>query len=338
MVAASVAEIWELLQREAKQQPHSAERLYRALGATAIGVRAGYLPASGVLELLIEVPADWSSEPMMPAWRGMGHEIITLVLPPRTSAQHLRLYSVGSEYRDIFILVCDDLVEALEGVTDAVLRVNEIETWLVRWRSFFERSGVQGLTVGEQQGLFAELRWLHHLLQADIAPVRAVASWKGCERAYHDFDLEGHVIEVKCTRTKEPRSVVINNERQLDNNGLKSLHLFALGIHEISDGGITLPELVETIRGALAESTEALVRYRSGLISAGYLERDAKRYTQQRIIKAEDLFEVVEGFPRICCVPPGVGDLRYRLFLSSCEPYRTEVSEYLLKTSEGVLS
>lgn len=331
-MAASVAEIWKLLEREATQQPHSAERVYRALGASAVGVRAGYLPASRVLELLIEVPGDWPSEPMMPAWRGMGHEVVALALPPRISAQHLRLFSVGSEYHDVFILVCDDLVEALEGVSDVVMRMDEIENWLVRWRSFFERSGMQGLSAAQQQGLFAELTWLHHLLQANISPVHAVTAWKGCERAYHDFDLEGRVIEVKCTRTKEPRSVFINNERQLDNNGLKSLHLFVVSVHEIADGGITLPDMVETVRASLRGSNEALVRYRNGLTSAGYLERDAKRYTQQRIVKAEDLFEVVEGFPRITRVPPGIGDVSYRLFLGSCEPHRAELSEYLLKT------
>ena len=261
----AVAPVWLELEREAAQLRLPSERLYRALGDSAIGIRAGYIPSLEMLELLIEVPCDWSGESVIPEWRGMGHEVVILHLPPRVEAHHLRLFLVSPEHQEVFMAVCEDLVAALEGITEPVQRVREIEICLLRWRRFFERSGLEGLSVEMQQGLFAELTWLLRLIEADVDPSKAVAAWKGCERGYYDFDLAGRVIEVKSTRTKEPKSVTISNERQLDDRGLKSLHLYALVIHEAEGSGITLPERVECLRSALAQAPAALASLRASV-------------------------------------------------------------------------
>ena len=326
--------IWEELEREGRSQEQPAERLFRALGASAVGIRAGYLPGKDVLELLIEVPASWAGDSVIPKWRGMGHEIIDLSLPPRQKALHLRLFLVNQEHREIFLMVCEDLVSALEGITQASFRVKEIEACLLRWRRFFERSGTDGLSIEMQQGLFAELTWLNGLLEAGIDPGKAVSSWKGCERGYHDFDLEGHVVEVKSTKTKEPLSVLISNERQLDDNGLLSLNLYVLSVHFADGGGMTLPDRVESLRSALGDAPAASDLFRKKLLSAGYLDRHADLYTQHLVIKSENLYQVIQGFPRITATPYGIGDLRYRVFLAACEAFRAKISAYLLELKE----
>lgn len=328
------ASIWEELEHEGKSQKQPAARLFRALGASAVGIRAGYLPGKDVLELLIEVPSSWSGDSVIPNLRGMGHEIIDLSLPPRIEALQLRFFLVNQEHREIFLMVCEDLVSVLEGITQASLRVKEIETCLLSWRRFFERSGPNGLTIEMQQGLFAELTWLNGLLEAGIDPEKAVSSWKGCERGYHDFDFDGYVVEVKSTKTKEPLSVLISNERQLDNNGLLSLHLYVLSVHFADGGGTTLPDRVAVLRSALDEAPAASDLFRKKLLSAGYLDRHADLYTQHLIIKSETLYQVIQGFPRITATPPGIGDLRYRVFLVACKKFRTKISNYLTELKE----
>ena len=325
------ASIWNELERESKGLVETGGRLFRALGASAVGIRAGYLPEKDVLELLIEVSSSWSGDKVIPAWRGMGHEILDLALPPRENALHLRLFLVDQEHREIFMMVCDDLVTALEGISRPAPRVKGIEACLLRWRRFFERSGTDGLGLDMQQGLFVELTWLGGLLKAGIEPVEAVASWKGCERNYHDFDLKGRVVEVKSTRTKEPLSVLISNERQLDDHGLKSLHLHAVAVHVADGGGATLPDKVESLRSALAESPTASNFFCGKLLSAGYLDHHASLYTKHFIIKGENLYRVADGFPRITSVPPGVGSLSYRVLLSACEASRTRINNYLME-------
>jgi len=329
MKSSAATSVWEELESEARSQKRPAERLFRALGNSAIGIRAGYLPSKNVLELLIEVPASWSGDSVIPNWRGMGHEIVDLSLPPRTETLHLRLFLLNQGHREIFQMVCEDLVSVLEGITRASLRVKEIEACLLRWRRFFEHSGTNGLSIEMQQALFAELTWLNGLLKTGIDPVKAVYSWKGCERGYHDYDFEGYVVEVKSTKTKESLSVLINNERQLDDSGLLSLHLYVVSIHFADGGGMTLPDRVENLRSKLVEAPAASDLFRKKLLSAGYLDRHANLYTQHLIIKSENLYQVVQGFPRITAIPPGIGDLKYRVFLAACEAFRTKISDYL---------
>lgn len=326
---------WEALEEKAATVSGPTERLYTALGVSAVGVRAAYLPGKGTRELLVEVPTGWSAEPVLPEWRGLEYAVIDLSLAPRRDARHLRLASASTDHHDVFGLLADDLVASLEGVTSAPLRVEALERCLLRWRRFFDRTGPEGLTSGQQQGLFAELVWLQHLLEAGVRPERVVASWKGAERGYHDFDLEGEVVEVKSTRTKEPRGVTVNNERQLDDRGLQSLHLYVLSLHEVDGGGESLPERVSAVRSALSAAPAALAALEHALVSAGYLDRDAARYTARRLIRHEDLYRVSEGFPRIVGVPPGVGGLQYRVTLGSCEPFRADPAALLSRLAES---
>lgn len=330
----AVASVWQDLEREGQRRVFPAERLYRALGADAIGIRASYLPGQNILELLIEVPRGWAGDSVIPQWRGMGHEVLNLELPPRKEARHLRLFLVSAEHRKVFLMVCEDLVAAIEGITDASFRVREIEICLLRWKLFFEKHGQEGLSIEMQQGLFAELMWLKRLLDADADPLKAVMAWKGCTRGYHDFEYNGKVVEVKSSRTKEPRNVTVNNERQLDDTGLRSLHLYVLSVHMVDNGGMTLPELTGSVKAGLTGAPSALTEFRNKLVNAGYLDIDADRYTTQLIIKSEDFYQVIEGFPRITSVPLGVGDLRYKVFLSACESFRVDLKDYLAELTE----
>lgn len=321
--------IWAGLEQKAHADKHGAERYYRALGDNAIGVRAGYKPDGGTRELLIEVPRGWSGESMIPDWKGMGHETLDLKLKPREDAYHLRLFLLANEHHDVFTTVCEDIVGSIETVTDPTTRIQEIESCLLRWRSFFERTGNRGLSSAMQQGLFAELHWLQILLHGGLDPIRAVSSWKGCARSYHDFDVGGRVVEVKSTRSKEPRHVKISNEQQLDDHGLTTLHLFVLGLLGNQEGGISLPEKVTSIRQELTGSPMGMAAFEHALISAGYLDRDENRCTERYVIRDQNLYHVVDGFPRLVNLPDGVGDLSYSVYLNACEPFSTNLDQYL---------
>lgn len=321
--------IWEELELEGKKKDNQAERLFRALGASAVGIRASYLPRKDELELLIEVPTSWSGHSVIPKWRGMGQEIIELSLPPRLNARHLRLFLVSKDDREIFLMICESIVAAIDGITCDFLRMKEIEICLLRWRNFFERSGTDGLSIEMQQGLFAELIWLGGLLKSGVDPLRAVLSWKGCERGYHDFDFDGFVVEVKSTKTKEPLSVLISDERQLDENGLLSLHLYVISVQFAGNGGMTLADVVKELLLALNVHPAASDLFQKKLLSAGFLDQHADLYKQQLIIKSENFYQVTKEFPRIISTPPGVGDLRYRVFLAACEAFRASIDQYL---------
>ncbi len=327
----NIRSIWDDLKGEAEAGHDPSLRLYRALGESAIGVRAGFIPRDQILELLIEVPAKRQESRPLPEWRGMRFEYVPIKLPPRQDARQLRLYLVDLEHKDIFITFCEDLVDTLEGISDVELRALQIEECLTRWSRFFKKSGHAGLPPSFQRGLFAELTWLEMMLTRGSDLIAAISSWKGCERGYHDFDVSGDIIEVKSTMTREPRSVRINNERQLDDRGLISLHLFVLTLQQTEGGGMTLPEKVTEIREELQGTPAAASRFERCLVSAGYLNQHEKRYPIHYIVRHQELFHISQGFPRIIDPPKGVGDLKYSISVSACQNYEIDLHAYLAK-------
>ena len=321
-------EIWVEIEKKLISPNGAHQRNYRRLDLEKeTGIRLGCTSPGRVWELLIEAGnygENFSIE--FPKWKGMDFEVLTLDVPKRDTT-HIRLFLEQRENRDIFVNVCADLVQSLDGCLTNESRRNEIADFLTRWSRFFERHGQEGLSSEEQRGLYGELRWLQHMVHAGIEPLAAVNSWKGCRRNYHDFEANGHVVEVKTTMTKEPRKVQINNERQLDGRGLNSLYLFVLTLTNSSGGGETLPDLVQSLRGIFSGKPVAYT-FEHSLREAGYLDIHVHLYNNNYSSIKEELFHVREGFPRITDVPQGLGDLHYTVVLSACGHFKYEISEY----------
>jgi hypothetical protein len=332
MEAIELDKLWSELQKEAAASEKSVSRVYRALGETAVGVRASFLSKEETYELLIEVPINWDKGTDLPEWRGLRFSMLRESLPPRETYQ-LSLVLMDADARDVFVHFAADLVTSLEGIYDQIVRTELVVECIERWNNFFERCGIIGLSETEQRGLLAELIWLERLLNAGIEPKLAVGAWKGCKRGYYDFDFSGRVVEVKSTIGKEPHRVWINNERQLDDRGLTNLHLFVVTF-QITDGGRTLPEVVCTLRQRMGNSAGAKSEFDRCLINAGYLEIHEAKYNNGYTSKTEELFSVREGFPRIVDVPDGVGNLRYCVVLGACQDFKANESEVIKQIKE----
>ena len=325
----SLKEAWEHLERNFSSDAGICQRVYRRLNLEKeTGIRLSCSYPGFIWELLIEAGA---SEDIFlisfPRWRGMVFKILVLDVPIG-GTKHISLSVEERENRDVFVTVCADLVRGLEGCTTNNARRREIADFLARWSAFFEKHGWEGLSPEEQRGLFGELWWLRKMVQSGMDPMEVVTSWKGCERSYQDFELAGRAVEVKTSMMKEPRKVQINNERQLDNRGLLSLHLFVLTLAAISAGGETLPSLVQSLRGAFSARALAYT-FESSLVKAGYLEVHTHLYRTGYSLLKEELFEVTDGFPRITEIPQGLGDLHYALVLSACLDFSYDSSKYL---------
>lgn len=325
----SLKEAWEQLEGKFSSDAGISQRVYRRLNLEKeTGIRLSCSYPGLIWELLIEAGASEDVFSVsFPRWKGMNFEVLALDVP-KEGTKHIGLSVEERENRDVFVTVCADLVGGLDGCTTNSARRREIVDFLARWSAFFEKHGLEGLSSEEQRGLFGELWWLRKMVQSGIDPMEVVASWKGCERSYQDFELAGRAVEVKTSMVKEPRKVQINNERQLDNRGLQSLHLFVLIMAAASAGGETLPGLVQSLRNAFSERTVAYA-FENSLAKAGYLEVHAHLYRTSYSSTKEEFFEVTEGFPRITEIPQGLGDLHYALVLSACSDFSSDSSEYL---------
>jgi hypothetical protein len=325
-----IRNIWSELQEEPEATAHLQKRKYRRLDLEKeTGLRISCYFPGRLLELLVEIgPLSKKPDYSFPNWKGMAFDLIQLDTPV-SGTWHICLRLEKAEHRDVFTSVCSDLAEELQSIASPIDRKEALLDFMERWSSFFERYSLQGLSEERQRGLFGELWWMRRLVDAGIAKRTAVDSWKGCHREYHDYEINGNVVEVKTTLSKEPRKVQISNERQLDERGLVSLHLLVLTLVQAQMGGESLPRIVAILRQSLSGDASSLRRFERSLHEAGYLEIHSHLYDASYTAKTKEFFRVAEGFPKITEVPPGLGDLKYTLLIGACASYLVDMDEYI---------
>ena len=322
--------IWNGLEDEPEKTADMHKRKYRRLDLDKeTGLRLSVFFPGKVLELLVEIGSGKSKPDFsFPKWNGMGFDVLQIDTPV-VDTWHICLQLNNQEHKDVFIEVCSDLAEELSLLESATKRKIALLDFIDRWSRFFETYNLKTLPDEKQRGLFGELWWLRRLLNHGLTGNIVVNSWKGCERGYHDYDLDGKVVEVKTTLSKEPRKVQISNERQLDENGLISLCLLVLSLNQAEAGGETLPVIIDSIRNVLARDASCLRKFEHSLHATGYINAHAHSYTASYTVRIEELFRVGPGFPRIITMPCGIGDLKYSLLVASCSLFKVDANQYL---------
>ncbi len=172
--------IWSQLEDETGDIEFVPKRKYRRLDiGRETGIRLScYLPDRS-WELLIEIGSEKeTSDFSFPNWRGVTFDIIQLDVPvPDT--YHICLRMEHPEDNEVFLSVCSDLARELLSIVSVGERKKTLMEFLDRWCRFFERHGLQGLSLEGQRGLFGELWWLRRLLNKGINGQEAMRSWKG---------------------------------------------------------------------------------------------------------------------------------------------------------------
>jgi len=307
--------VWKKLSVDKRQ----GQRSFRTV---VDGIRQSWNKLEDSIELLVNVENEWKQSEF-PKWSGMNFSSIQMNSPNPTPTLILEL--LDDELSDVFFIFCSDIIESTKGMNVA-MRTKELKKVIENWDAFF-RGPRKKLSENSQSGLYAELWWLRRLLQSSIDVGRVIKSWKGPSRAFHDFEFPGAVVEVKSTKKKEPRQVTINNERQLDDEGLDNLHLFVLTLN-IHEKGESLPKIVDEIYKLTSVRSEKN-KFRNKLGLARYFDTDCKEYTSMYTIRHQELFKVEKGFPRITRLPKGLGNLSYGVLISSCKKYEVEIEQYL---------
>jgi hypothetical protein len=166
-----------------------------------------------------------------------------------------------------------------------------------------------------------------HFLHTRLLPAlggEALSGWKGPQGAHQDFQFSAVWIEVKTTFAKQPQTVRITSERQLDDTRAPALFLHVLMLEPQQGGAATLPALVAQMRATLGTWPVARESFEEALLAGGYLDKHAPHYAGvgYAVRQCQD-FRVAPGFPRIVesDLPPGIGDASYRLSLAACSGF-----------------
>jgi hypothetical protein len=241
------------------------------------------------------------------------------------------------QYADVFAALATDVAARVILAGDDRAAANAILERLRRWQKFLTaRAG--DMSVARQRGLFGELHTLRRWMLPAFGARVTVSCWRAPQAAHQDFQFPRGAVEVKTTTQKQPQTVRITSERQLDDTGTAALFLFVVILDErLVDGdtappGETLPQMVSAVRKELAEDAAALDEFDDRLLEIGYLEADAARFEARRFtLRAEQCFCVSAGFPRILehDLAAGIGDVAYALSLAACARFSVSTTEMM---------
>jgi hypothetical protein len=236
----------------------------------------------------------------------------------------LRVVLTDDSLREVFNPLADDIATtagAAANSTDAVLAgVSRFE----HWRLMLERLGDTGLPPEARRGLFGELTVLRDRLLPVLPAADAVSAWTGPTAANQDFQLPRAAIEVKTSSGKEPQTLVISNERELDEKGVSRLILAHLSLDERRGGtGESLNAAVDQTRAMVTDAAATAV-LDDLIVRAGYLRHQRELYDEPRYtVRQQRFWDVAGDFPRIteADLRSGVGDCRYSISTAGLERY-----------------
>lgn len=248
-------------------------------------------------------------------------------------SQLLIIELLRSDSRDIFAILCENLIQSVITLHNEHEVVRTVINQLVKWKTLFEKNNSDGLSILEQQGLFGELHFLQKCISRHIMePSEILRTWVGVEKALRDFQGGSWAVEIKTTSTNNPQIITINGERQLDETLLENLFLFHISI-EISRGyGETLLQKVESIRTTLSDDLSALNIFETKLFEVGFLPKHESLYKDRFYqVRTENYYRIERDFPRIkeSELRNGVSRVEYAIVLSMCEEYLTPENQVL---------
>ena len=296
--------------------PASAADVY--LGIDAGGTQLGVLLA--VQHRIVPLQGDLPS--------GAGFALRTqAVKDDAKGIVNLGVFCTDTACEDIFLHFMEDLVS---HVLPEAGHEQAVKTFLARvslWQRFFVAGGGACLSDEEQSGLFAEMLILRDLVIPSVGASLAVDGWKGPDGTPQDFVLTPCALEVKCSRAKAGSRIPISNEQQLDERPFPHLVLTHVAVAAGGGTNPSLMDMVESIRAILSTTGRPLGVFNDRLITAGWIDAHAARYSENRyFVRDIRYFEVKEGFPRIRTgdCPPGVVDITYKLDSAALTPFVVE--------------
>jgi len=250
--------------------------------------------------------------------------------PGRYGRTRLMVTLTDGRYRDIFHALAEDVVTKLAEVNTEKEAVSIFINRLSRWQSFMRKHGAAGLSLEARRGLIGELFLLRNHLLGRCSQDDAIASWKGCKGANHDFQFYLGSIEVKSTNSNTPHAFHVSNINQLDSPGQGQLFVFLVLVDESESGEASLPDVIDSLRDEFEGSS--LDIFEEALIDAGYTEGQREIYLSPRYtLRREYFYRVDDSFPRLRenVLPSGVEEVKYQVAISACAEFEVLSSETL---------
>jgi len=322
MMMTKIEELWRDALQQARNKPIEANgyRLTRMAPEPRFDIYAGVDSSSFVL-LAIGIHArppniatDSSSLDYFRQQRKDGSWLMVL-----------RLRQNGLE--TVFGRLCQDLVDAAEGVPDEKALVILFRERLNLWKKLFQHGGSGFLQPHEIKGLIAELLVLEILVRDGKRDAHeTVSGWAGPLGADQDFMYSDLAIEVKAIGPGA-ESISISSLEQLDCAFPMYLVLATLRPATPGESGaIGLNTLAAKVEGMIAESPEALGIFKERLLEARYVEHE---FYETVLFEPMSIsaYSVTDTFPKLVrdMVPAGIVSASYAMEIDSIAGFGSDM-------------
>ena len=252
--------------------------------------------------------------------------------------RELRVLLTSANLREVFNPLATDIADTALAQSDDVRTVLAAVDRFEHWKQMLQSIASTGLSATYRRGLFGELSVMRDRLLARLPQCNAVAAWTGPTGAHQDFQFSRVAIEVKTSTGKEPQTLVVSSERELDYTGTGRLILAHLSLDERQGGtGESLNSIVDRTREILTNAaTRELLD--SLLIRYGYLHDQRALYDEPRYtIRKERFWHVAGDFPRIteADLRSGVGNCEYHIATVGLDQYLLQDEDVLSFLMEG---
>jgi len=245
----------------------------------------------------------------------------------------LLLELADPRFRDVFIVLAEDIALQMNNAIDKHLAIKVFFNQLNRWREFFDKTGREGLSKQQQQGLYGELVSLKEILIPLLGIEKTVVSWVGPEGANQDFSIDNVSIEVKTSVSPPHEKFAVSNVLQLNSVCTNVFVLVFLALETRQSNQGTLPQLVTALRSIIAQhNPQVLDLFNARLMLYGYLNIHEENYCNIGYsVRKLLMYQVREGFPMILVteIPNGVGDIKYSVSISACSDYEIQLSDLI---------
>lgn len=293
-------------------------------GRRMLTLRIGKQAASGALRRLHSLPRT----------RGLEMQFAAV----DDGSSELRVLLTADDLREVFNPLASDIASTAQAAAGPVEAVLAAADRFEHWRHMLQNIAEAGLTPEGRRGLFGEVTVLRdHLLPA-MPSADAVRAWTGPAAANQDFQLPAAAIEVKTSSGKEPQTIVVSNERELDERGTPKLVLAHLSLDERRGGnGESLNTAIERTRAALTDAG-ARAALDDLLVRAGYLGHQRSLYDEPRYtVRRQQFWHVNGDFPRVteADLRPGVGDCQYRIATAGLDAYLITADDVAMAVKRG---
>lgn len=271
----------------------------------------------------------------LPRTRGLEMQFVRL----DSDSGELRVVLTDADLHEVFSPLASDIAAAAHAAPSAASAVLEAVRRFSRWREMLQNLAAKGLAPQSRRGLFGELTFLRDQFLTTLPASRAVHAWTGPTGAHQDFQLPNAAIEVKTSSGKEPQTLVIASERELDDTGTNMLVLVHYSLDERRGGsGESLNVIIDRTRELIPDAAAREI-LDDLLVRVGYLRHQRELYDEPRYtVRKQHFWNVTGGFPRIteADLRPGVGDCEYRISLTGLEEYALVAEDVLAVVLESI--